>query len=79
MQVVFRGLPFRHDISGDDFCVTRLGEKEAPICTESCQNGGVKYGEFEENIAENIYRVSDNLFVKTSFKWERVEAAPKKR
>jgi len=66
-------------LSKCDFCIDRAKDKDAPICVESCQYGGIKYGEFEEKIEEKIYKVSENLLVKTSFKWERVEAAPKKR
>ena len=66
-------------LSGCDFCIGRSKDQDTPICIESCQHGGIKYGEFEEKIEENIYRVSENLLVKTSFKWERVEEAPKKR
>ena len=54
-----------------DFCVGRLGAEEAPICLQSCSHGGIKYGEYEENKTENIYKVSEHLLVKTSLKWER--------
>ncbi len=62
-----------------DFCLGRLKEQDLPICLESCTHGGIKYGEFEEKTYENIYKVSDNLLVKTTYKWERnVEKAVKK-
>ena len=66
-------------LSSCDFCIARSKDSDSPICVESCTHGGIKYGEFEENKEEKIYRVSENLLVKTSFKWERVEEAPKKR
>jgi Fe-S-cluster-containing dehydrogenase component len=59
-----------------DFCLGRIGEGQQPICLESCSHGGIRYGEFEENKAENIYRISDHLAVKTLYKWERVEETP---
>jgi len=65
-------------ISRCDFCIGRLTEDEKPICLEGCAHGGLKYGEFEENKAERIYRISDNLLVRSDYKWERVEEAPKK-
>jgi Fe-S-cluster-containing dehydrogenase component len=66
-------------ISRCDFCLGRLKEDSVPICLQSCTNNGIKYGEFEENKEEHIYKVSDHLFVKTDYKWERIEEPPKKR
>ena len=66
-------------ISRCDFCLGRLKEEDVPICLQSCTNNGIKYGEFEENKEEHIYKVSDHLFVKTDYKWERIEEPPKKR
>ncbi len=66
-------------ISRCDFCLGRLKEEDVPICLQSCTNNGIRYGEFEENKEEHIYKVSDNLFVKTDYKWERIEEPPKKR
>ncbi|MDD5422881.1 MAG: 4Fe-4S dicluster domain-containing protein [Candidatus Omnitrophota bacterium] len=62
-----------------DFCLGRLEGDKAPICLESCSHGGIRYGEFEENKEEHIYKVSDYLVIKTNNKWERIEDAPKKR
>ncbi len=66
-------------ISRCDFCLRRLKEDEVPICLQSCTHDGIKYGEFEERGEENIFKVSDYFFVKTNYKWERVEEAPKKK
>ena len=66
-------------ISRCDFCLGRLSENESPICLESCTHGGIKYGEFEEDKEDFIFKVSDNLLVKTNYKWERIEEPPKKR
>lgn len=66
-------------ISRCDLCLTRLKEEELPICLESCTHGGIRYGEFNEDPAGGIYKVSDNLFVRTSYKWERLEEPPVKR
>lgn len=62
-----------------DFCLGRLEDDKTPICLESCSRGGIRYGEFEENKEEHIYKVSNHLVVKTNNKWERIEEAPKKR
>ena len=61
-------------VSRCDWCLGRLVGDERPICLESCALGGIKYGEFEENISEeNIYKISDYLTVRTSYKWDRIE------
>ena len=62
-------------VSRCDYCIDRLAEGASPICVESCSPGGIKYGDFEENKEEGYYKVSDNLVIKTSLKWERLEPA----
>lgn len=62
-----------------DYCLGRIKENELPICLESCTHGGIKYGEFEEDKEKGIFKVSEYLMVKTNYKWERIEEAPKKR
>lgn len=66
-------------ISRCDFCLGRLKGGEAPICLQSCSHGGIKYGEFEEKKEEFIFKISDNLLVKSNYKWERLEPLPAKR
>ena len=66
-------------ISKCDFCLGRLGEGQLPICLESCSHGGIKYGEFEEDKEGRIFKVSEDLLIKTNYKWERIEEAPKKK
>lgn len=66
-------------VSRCDFCLGRLREGESPICLESCTHGGIRYGDFEEKKDEHVYMISEHLLVKTSFKWERVEAPPAKK
>lgn len=66
-------------ISRCDFCLSRVKEGESPVCLQSCTHNGVKYGEFDENKEEHIYRVSDYLVIKTGYKWERVLEAPPKK
>ena len=66
-------------ISRCDYCLGRLRENESPICLESCAPGGIRYAEFEENISEGLYKVSDYLIVKTAQKWDRIEPAPAKK
>lgn len=63
-----------------DYCLGRLQEGQSPVCLEMCTHGGIRFGDFEENKAENIFRISDSLLVKTTFKWERNgEGLPVKR
>ena len=62
-----------------DFCLGRLKEGEEPICLESCSHGGIKYGEFEEKKEESIFKASEYLLIKTSYKWERVLEMPPKK
>ena len=67
-------------ISKCDYCMGRLRDQDAPICLQSCTHGGIQYGEFEEKPEDGIFKASDHLMVKTTFKWERVEEAqPKKK
>ena len=66
-------------ISRCDHCIGRLREGESPICLQSCTHGGIQYGEFEEKKEDGIFKASDYLMVKTTFKWERVEEAPPKK
>lgn len=66
-------------ISRCDFCLSRLKADEAPICLQSCGHGGIKYGEVEENKEAGIFKASDYLMVRTDYKWERMEEAPKKK
>lgn len=66
-------------ISRCDYCLGRLKQDELPICLQSCTHGGIKYGEFEENKEERIFKISDYLMIKTDYKWERVEEPPKRR
>jgi len=65
-------------ISRCDLCMGRLPAGETPICLESCSHGGIKYGDFEEDKNEHIYKISDNLLIKTNYKWERILELPVK-
>lgn len=66
-------------ISRCDYCLGRLSEGESPICLQSCSHGGIKYGEFEEKEEEGIFKVSENLLIKTGYKWERILKMPVKK
>ena len=66
-------------ISRCDYCLGRLKADESPICLESCSQGGIKYGEFEENKEEGIFKVSEHLLIKTNYKWDRILEIPKKK
>jgi len=59
-----------------DFCIGRMGGDNVPICLQSCAHDGVRYGEFEENKDEHIYKVSEYVMVKTNYKWERAPEPP---
>jgi len=58
-------------ISRCDYCIGRLGPEEVPICLQSCTHGGIQYGEFEEKKEDGVFKASDYLMVKTTFKWSR--------
>lgn len=62
-----------------DFCIGRLREGDSPICLQSCTHNGIMYGDFEEKAEENIYKVSEYLMVKTTYKWERIEPSPARK
>lgn len=62
-----------------DYCLGRIGENESPVCLQSCSHGGMKYGEFEENKEERVYKVAESVLVRTDYKWERIPDTPKKR
>jgi Fe-S-cluster-containing dehydrogenase component len=64
--------------SSCDYCLGRLNEGQSPVCVESCSHGGIQYGDFEENKAEYIFKVSERLLVKSSYQWER-ELRPVKK
>ncbi len=66
-------------ISACDFCIGRLKADEQPICLESCAHGGIKYGDLEPNEDEFIFKASENLLIKTAYKWERIEKPPVKK
>lgn len=59
-------------VSGCDYCLGRLKTK-APICVTTCPYHALKYEETKEDLAASIFRLSDNLAVK-SFKWVKEES-----
>ena len=62
-----------------DYCLGRIKEHESPVCLESCSHGGIKFGEFDEDKKEGIFRASERLLIKTRYKWDRVLELPKKK
>ncbi len=62
-----------------DLCVGRLKDGQVPLCVESSPHGGVQYGEFTENPDENIFRVSDSLYVRSTLQWARELKEVKKK
>ena len=57
-------------VSRCDYCLGRLKGDSSPICLEMCTHNGIRFGEFEEKKEENIFKVSDLILIKTSYKWE---------
>lgn len=53
-----------------DYCLGRLEEGEDPLCVRTAPDGAIRYGDFEENEEEGIFRVNDNLLVK-AVRWEK--------
>jgi len=66
-------------LSRCDVCIGRIHGDDMPVCLQSCAHHGIKYGEFEENKEESIYKVSEHIVVKTLYKWERVVEPPAKK
>lgn len=62
-----------------DYCLARLGKDEKPLCVASSSDGGIQYGEFEENKDENIYQISEHLLVKSVYQWQREVPEKKKK
>lgn len=62
-----------------DYCLGRLKDGQPPVCLESCSHGGIKYGDFEENKEDRIFKASEHLLVRTALKWERIEEPPAKK
>ena len=62
-----------------DYCLGRLKAEESPVCLQSCDHGGIRYGDFEENKEEGIFKASEHLMVKTDYKRDRILEAPKKK
>jgi len=62
-----------------DACIGRLNNGSNPICLDSCQAGGISFGNFDENREANMFKISENIIVKTSLKWERELPQSQKR
>jgi formate dehydrogenase iron-sulfur subunit len=43
-----------------DMCVTRLGEGQQPACATTCPTGAIKFGHYEEMLAEAHQRINDH-------------------
>ena len=67
-------------VSRCDYCLGRVEDGRLPVCLEMCTHGGIRFGEFEEKKEENIFKISDNILIKTNHKWEsRGEDLPVKK
>ncbi len=53
-----------------DYCLDRLKDGEVPECVKVCSCGAVKYGDFEEDESKNLYKVGDNVIIR-SIHWKR--------
>ena len=63
-------VPYRTSVC--DYCIGRLRNGEAPLCVQTCPEGAILYGEFEEKADENAFLVGDKLVVRTA-SWEKEE------
>ena len=63
---------------GCDYSAGRVAEGESPLCVKTCPYNALKYGEYEENPAENIFLAGNHLAVKTTH-WIRDWNIVKKR
>ena len=43
-----------------DMCVSRLGEGQQPACAATCPTGAIKFGKYEDMLAEAHQRISDH-------------------
>ena len=57
-------------VSNCDYCIERLGWIDKPECVEACGCGAIRFGEFAENKAKDMYAIGENLIVH-SVQWER--------
>jgi Fe-S-cluster-containing dehydrogenase component len=55
-----------------DFCLPRLAPDQDPVCAAGCPENAVRYGEFEEDPARNLFRAGDRLVVH-AFAWRPPE------
>ncbi|MDP8247178.1 MAG: hypothetical protein P9M00_03510 [Candidatus Tritonobacter lacicola] len=65
-------VPYR--TSTCDYCIGRLRNGEAPLCVQTCPEGAIQYGDFEENPEENAFLVGDNMVIRAA-SWEKEETA----
>ena len=63
-------VPYRTSMC--DYCIGRLKNGDAPLCVQTCSDGAIRYGEFEENPKENTYFVGDHLIVRAT-SWKKEE------
>ncbi len=68
-------IPYLH--SACDFCIKMNEDRIA--CLVTCpKEGAIKYGEYDENPEEHMYKIADSVVVRTVH-WERDEVKPKKK
>lgn len=59
-------------ISRCDVCIGRLEGKDVPECVTSCKDGGIKYGDFDEDIEKGHFKLTDNIVIH-SIHWRKEE------
>lgn len=61
-------LPFLIDQC--DYCMDRSDDNNPPVCVKTCPYNAVEFKEVQEDVENNIYKVNDNLYVR-SIQWAR--------
>ena len=53
-----------------DYCLDRLGKEEIPLCAKGCKDESIKFGEFSEDPARDIYLLKCNVLVQVRI-WKK--------
>ncbi|MFH1996439.1 MAG: 4Fe-4S dicluster domain-containing protein [Candidatus Omnitrophota bacterium] len=64
-------------LSRCDICVGKLKENQLPKCVSSRDHDGIQYGDFDENEDEEMYKLTENIIIRSEH-WKRAVPAKKK-